>query len=60
MAKSSITLVSNKVKMMKVVQRQIQDDRLYIEDAWHTSTGGNEINRRRIIILQKVKGILKE
>ncbi len=45
---------------MKVVQRQIQDDRLYIEDAWHTSTGGNEINRRRIIILQKVKGILKE
>ena len=41
-AKSSILLAVNMVKMMKVVQRQMQEDRLHI--ARHTTTDGDEIN----------------
>ena len=32
------------VKMMKVVQRRMQEDRLHM--AWHTTTGGDEMDRR--------------
>ena len=39
LARSSILLAMNMVKMLKVVQRQVQDDRLRIEDVRHTSTG---------------------
>ena len=48
-AKSSILLAMNMVKMLKVVQRHIRDDRLRIEDAGRTSTGVDEINSRSII-----------
>ena len=49
LAKSSILLAMNMVKMMKVVQLRIQEDRLHIEDAGDTSTGGDEIDRRHMI-----------
>ena len=47
-AKSSILLAMNMLKIT-LLQRQIQDDRLHIEDAGHPSTSCDEINRRSII-----------
>ena len=48
-ARSSTLLAMNMVKMLKVVQRQVQNNRLRIEDVGHTSTGDDEINSRSII-----------
>ena len=48
LAKSSILLAMNMVKMMKVVQCRIQGDTLHIEHAGDTSTGDDEINTRHM------------
>ena len=47
-ARSSILLAMTMVKMLKVIQRQVQDDGLRI-DVGHTSNGNDEINSGSLI-----------
>ena len=48
-ARSSIHLVMNMVKTLKVVQRQVHDDTLRMEEVGHTSTGDDDFNSRSTV-----------
>ena len=48
LARSSTLFSMNMVKMLKVVQRQVKNDKLRVEDVGYTSTGDDEINSRSV------------